>query len=257
MSKGPSEEPCASAGAMTAAAAASTHATPSASLTQGPGGGRRIGHGRGGHPSRYRLAIETRDHDRHRFELDQTGNGAVIAVRSRRSCEWSEVIATPRSWMLESWFLILKIGGATQWARWQTPLTGYGGCVAGPKGFERAQQADGGQMRMKRYVMVLAAVALPISTVALLEGTAVAKTALGSGGCDMQRGRKRQLQPASDTRRNLGEQRGRDGQPDAPATAREEPRRRPRGRLAAKALKIKATKSGKSKIAGSCASFGS
>ena len=41
MSKGPSEEPCASAGAMTAAAAASTHATPRASLTQDPGGGRR------------------------------------------------------------------------------------------------------------------------------------------------------------------------------------------------------------------------
>ena len=34
MSKGPSDDPCARAGAMTAAAAAMTHAMPSASLTQ-------------------------------------------------------------------------------------------------------------------------------------------------------------------------------------------------------------------------------
>ena len=110
-------------------------------------------------------------------------------------------------------------------------------------------------MRMKRYVMVLAAVALPISTVALLEGTAVAKTALGTGAVTCSVGGSVSFSPpltpagTSASKEvvtvSLTASHCSGGTP--PQTS---------GSITTKALKIKATKSGKSKIAGSCASFG-
>ncbi len=111
------------------------------------------------------------------------------------------------------------------------------------------------QMRIRKWVLALSAVALPIASVALLEGTAVAKTAVGTGSVSCHLGGTVSFSPALTpagtaaskevvTVSISASQCSGGTPPQTSAT------------ITSKAIKIKGTKEGKTKISGSCASFG-
>ncbi len=109
-------------------------------------------------------------------------------------------------------------------------------------------------MGIRKCVMALTALALPIASVALLEGTAVAKTALGTGAvsCHLSGGVtfSPPLTPAGVSASkevvtvNIAATGCSGGAPPQSSAT-----------ITTKALKIKATKTGKTKIAGSCNDF--